>query len=145
MYVSDVLKAKGAKVVTIPQSAGIDTAAKALRDGKFGALPAVDSAGKMVGIISERDIIRIIGELGAKGLGLRVQDIMTKSLRTSRAANTIEEVMEQMARFNIRHVPIMDDANNLVGLISQTDVIKYQLAEQNDQVRVMKNLNIARN
>ncbi|MEI7607301.1 MAG: CBS domain-containing protein [Rhodospirillaceae bacterium] len=144
MYVSDVLKAKGAKVVTIPQSAGIDTAAKALRDGKFGALPAVDSAGKMVGIISERDIIRIVGELGAKGLGLRVQDIMTKSLRTSRATNTIEEVMEQMARFNIRHVPIMDDASNLVGLISQTDVIKYQLAEQNDQVRVMKNLNIAK-
>ena len=144
MYVSDVLKAKGAKVVTIPQSAGIDTAAKALRDGKFGALPAVDSAGKMVGILSERDIIRIVGELGAKGLSLRVQDIMTKSLRTSRASNTIEEVMEQMARFNIRHVPIMDDASNLVGLISQTDVIKYQLAEQNDQVRVMKNLNIAK-
>lgn len=144
MYVSDVLKAKGAKVVTIRDNAGIDAAAKALRDGKFGALPAVDSAGKMVGIISERDIIRIIGELGAKGLSLRVQDIMTKSLRTSRSSNTIEEVMEQMARFNIRHIPILDD-DKLTGLISQTDVIKYQLAEQNNQVQIMKNLNIAKN
>jgi len=144
MYVSDVLKAKGAKVVTIRDNAGIDTAAKALRDGKFGALPAVDSAGKMVGIISERDIIRIVGELGAKGLSLRVQDIMTKSLRTSRSTNTIEEVMEQMARFNIRHIPILDD-DKLTGLISQTDVIKYQLAEQNNQVQIMKNLNIAKN
>ena len=144
MYVSDVLKAKGATVVTIRDNAGIDSAAKALRDGKFGALPAVDSAGKMVGIISERDIIRIVGELGAKGLSLRVQDIMTKSLRTSRSTNTIEEVMEQMARFNIRHIPIVDE-DKLVGLISQTDVIKYQLAEQNNQVQIMKNLNIAKN
>ena len=144
MYVSDVLKAKGAKVVTIRDNAGIDAAAKALRDGKFGALPAVDSAGKMVGILSERDIIRIVGELGAKGLSLRVQDIMTKSIRTSRSSNTIEEVMEQMARFNIRHVPIVDE-EKLVGLISQTDVIKYQLADQNAQVQVMKNLNIAKN
>ena len=143
MYVSDVLKAKGAKVVTIRDNAGIDAAAKALRDGKFGALPAVDSAGKMVGILSERDIIRIVGELGAKGLGLRVQDIMTKSVRTSRSTNTIDEVMEQMARFNIRHIPIIDD-EKISGLISQTDVIKYQLAEQNNQVQVMKNLNIAK-
>ncbi|MEI6558312.1 MAG: CBS domain-containing protein [Rhodospirillaceae bacterium] len=143
MYVSDVLKAKGAKVVTIRDTAGIDTAAKALRDGKFGALPAVDAAGKMVGILSERDIIRVVGELGAKGLGLKVQDIMTRSVRTSRSTNTIEEVMEQMARFNIRHIPIVDDTV-VAGLISQTDVIKYQLAEQNEQVRVMKNLNIAR-
>ena len=143
MYVSDVLKAKGAKVVTIRDNAGIDAAAKALRDGKFGALPAVDSAGKMVGILSERDIIRIVGELGAKGLGLRVQDIMTKSVRVSRSTNTIDEVMEQMARFNIRHIPIIDD-EKISGLISQTDVIKYQLAEQNNQVQVMKNLNIAR-
>ena len=144
MYVSDVLKAKGAKVVTIRENIGLDTAAKALRDGKFGALPVVDSKGAMVGILSERDIVRIIGELGGKGLGLKVQDIMTKSIRTSRTANTIEEVMEQMARFNIRHIPIIDENEKLVGIISQTDVIKYQLVEQNNQVQVMKNLNIAR-
>ena len=145
MYVSDVLKAKGAKVVTIRENIGLDTAAKALRDGKFGALPVVDSKGAMVGILSERDIVRIIGELGGKGLGLKVQDIMTKSIRTSRTANTIEEVMEQMARFNIRHIPIIDENEKLVGIISQTDVIKYQLIEQGNQVQVMKNLNIARN
>ena len=144
MYVSDVLKAKGAKVVTVLDSAGIDAAAKALRDGKFGALPVVDSAGKMVGILSERDIIRILGELGAKGLSMRVQDIMTKSVRISRSSNTIEEVMEQMARFAVRHIPILDETDQIAGLISQTDVIKYQLAEQNSQVQVMKNLNIAK-
>ena len=144
MYVSDVLKAKGEKVVTIRENIGLDVAAKALRDGRFGALPVVDSKGAMIGILSERDIVRIVGELGAKGLGLSVQDIMTKSIRTSRTANTIEEVMEQMARFNIRHIPIIDENEKLVGIISQTDVIKYQLVEQNNQVQVMKNLNIAR-
>ena len=64
-------------------------------------------------------------------------------MRTSRSTNTIDEVMEQMARFNIRHIPIIDD-EKISGLISQTDVIKYQLAEQNNQVQVMKNLNIAK-
>ncbi len=143
MHVSDVLKAKGANVVTIRDNAGLDAAATALRDGKFGALPAVDAAGKMVGILSERDIIRILGDQGAKGLKLLVQDIMTKTVRTSPSSSTIDEVMELMVRFNIRHIPIVDDGK-IAGLISQTDVIKYQLAEQNSQVQVMKNLNIAK-
>ncbi len=143
MYVSDVLKAKGANVVTIRDNAGLDVAARALRDGKFGALPAVDSAGKMAGILSERDIIRIIGDQGAKGLKLLVQDVMTRVVRTAPTSSSIEEVMELMVRYNIRHIPIVDNGA-LCGLISQTDVIKYQLAEQNSQVQLMKNLNIAK-
>lgn len=143
MYVADILKAKGTEVVTILPSAGIEAAAKVLRDRKFGALVVADKAGAMVGIVSERDIIRIVGDMGAKGLGLRVEDVMTRSVRTTKSGDTLDELMTLMSKFRIRHAPVVDDGK-LIGVVSQTDLIKYALAEQDEQVRVMKNLNIAK-
>jgi CBS domain-containing protein len=144
MRLSDILATKGSEVVTILQTAGIEAAAKVLRDRKFGALVVVDSSGKMAGILSERDIIRIVGDLGGKGLSLRVEDIMTRTVRTCKSSDSVEAMMEVMDKFRIRHVPVVDDGK-LVGLVSQTDLIKQQLAAQDDQAKVMKNLNIAKN
>jgi CBS domain-containing protein len=143
MPVSDILQAKGAEVVTINQTEGLAAAAKSLREHRFGALVVSDQAGKMVGIISERDIVRAVGELGVNGLVLKVQDVMTRAVRTAKPSDTIEQVMQLMAKYHIRHVPIIDDGQ-LVGLISQTDIIQEQLTRQDSQVQVMKNLNIAR-
>jgi CBS domain-containing protein len=143
MRLSDILASKGSEVVTILQTAGIEAAAKVLRDRKFGALLVVDAKGTMVGIMSERDIIRIVGDLGGKGLSLQVQDIMTRSIRTCKSSDSVEDMMEMMAKFRIRHVPVVDDGK-LIGLVSQTDLIKQQLAALDDQAQLMKNINIAR-
>ncbi len=143
MRLSDILASKGSEVVTIPQTAGIEAAARVLRDRKFGALIVVDASGKMAGIMSERDIIRIVGDLGGKGLSLQVQDIMTRTIRTCKSTDSVEAMMEIMAKFRIRHVPVVDDGV-LVGLVSQTDLIKQQLAELDDQAQVMRNINIAK-
>ena len=143
MRLSDILANKGSEVVTILQTAGIEAAAKVLRDRKFGALLVVDAKGAMVGIMSERDIIRIVGDLGGKGLSLQVQDIMTRSVRTCKSSDSVEDMMEMMAKFRIRHVPVVDDGK-LIGLVSQTDLIKQQLAALDDQAQLMKNINIAR-
>jgi CBS domain-containing protein len=144
MRLSDILATKGSEVVTIPQTAGIEAAAKVLRDRRFGALVVVDAGGKMAGILSERDIIRIVGDLGGKGLSLRVEDIMTRTVRTCKSSDSVEDMMQIMAKFRIRHVPVVDDGK-LIGLVSQTDLIKQQLAALDDQAKVMKNLNIAKN
>ncbi|MEI6985990.1 MAG: CBS domain-containing protein [Rhodospirillaceae bacterium] len=143
MTVSVILGEKGSNVFTILPSAGIEQAAKILRDRKCGALVVADKAGTMVGIVSERDIVRTIGDMGAKGLMLCIQDIMTRSVHTCQSNDSVAVMMQLMTKYRIRHVPIIDNGK-LTGLVSQTDLIKHQLAEQDNQVRAMKNLNIAK-
>ena len=143
MSVSEILKTKGTNVVTIQPSAGIEAAAKVLRDHKFGALIVADKGGSMLGIISERDIIRVVGDMGPKGLSLKVEDIMTRNVYTCKSTDGVADLMQLMTKYRVRHVPILDNGK-LMGLVSQTDLIKQQLAAQDEQVRVMKNLNIAR-
>ncbi|MEI8393816.1 MAG: CBS domain-containing protein [Rhodospirillaceae bacterium] len=143
MQVADILKTKGAEVVTIQQTATIEAAAKVLRDRKFGALIVTGAGGTMVGIMSERDIIRVVGEMGANSLLLKVQDIMTRNVRTCRPEDSLDSLMQLMSKHRIRHIPILD-GEKLVGLISQTDLIKTFIAEQTAQVQAMKNLNLAK-
>ena len=128
MNVADVLRAKGAEVVTIVLTETIETAAKVLREKRFGSLTVRDRSGKLAGIITERDIIRAVAEKGVNGLTYKVEDFMTREVRTCKSSATIKDVMELMAQRRIRHVP----------------VVKYRLEERASEVAVLRDLTRAR-
>ena len=143
MNVADVLRAKGAEVVTIVLTETIETAAKVLREKRFGSLTVRDRSGKLAGIITERDIIRAVAEKGVNGLTYKVEDFMTREVRTCKSSATIKDVMELMAQRRIRHVPVVE-SGELLGMISSNDVVKYRLEERASEVAVLRDLTRAR-
>lgn len=128
MQVSDILKSKGDRVVTIGPEATIPDVANTLRREGIGAALVRDESGKLLGIVSERDIVHSIAEQGHETLSKSAADLMSRSLITCRPENSAEDLMEQMLSERIRHLPVYDDGA-LVGIISIGDVVGGALSE----------------
>jgi CBS domain-containing protein len=123
MLVRDVLEAKGRRIITIDCEATVTEAIARLVQNNIGSLPVVDDAGRMIGIFSERDVIRLIHNRG-EGFGrLRVCDVMTRDPVTCHLDDDVEEVMGKMSDRRIAKVPVMT-GDQLLGIVSVGDVVK---------------------
>ena len=129
MQVRHILQGKGRDVVAIATNATICDAAKLLTDKRIGALVVRDDRGVLIGIISERDLVRAIAKGGAAAFGERVSEHMTPNPETCTEADTVESLMEVMTRGRFRHVPVLDDRMQLCGMVSIGDVVKTRIAE----------------
>jgi CBS domain-containing protein len=127
MTVKAILGLKGGDVATIEPIASLATAAKVLAERRIGALVVMDSADRIAGILSERDIVRALAEWGAAGLDERVDRAMTRSVVTCTEAMTVSEIMKRMTAGRFRHVPVVE-RGRLVGIVSIGDVVNYRLA-----------------
>jgi CBS domain-containing protein len=137
MNVAMILKAKGRAVTTArPDATLLDVSAK-LAAKKIGALVIVGEQGRVVGIISERDVIRAIGEKGAAALSAPVSEFMTRHVVSAQESQTIDEIMSTMTQGRFRHLPIIED-DALVGIISIGDVVKHHIAEVELEVSAMR-------
>ncbi len=133
MQVKDILLKKGREVTTISDAALVADGVRRLRDRGVGALVVTDQSGALAGIISERDVVRVLGERGASALDMSVADVMSTEVTTCVEATTIDSLMSLMTERRIRHVPVMDGAT-LVGMISIGDVVKWRVDElENDK------------
>ncbi|MPZ56444.1 MAG: CBS domain-containing protein [Rhizobiales bacterium] len=128
MTVKAILKAKGSDVVTIEPSATIAAAVKRLAEHRIGALVVHGPDKRVVGIISERDIVFVLAERGAGILGDPVSQVMTRKVVSCGLAETVSSVMERMTAGKFRHVPVIEE-NRLAGIISIGDVVKHRLGE----------------
>ena len=129
MQVRHILHGKGRDVVAIATNATICDAAKLLTDRRIGALVVTDDRGALIGIISERDLVRAVAQGGAAAFGERVSAHMTPNPETCTEADTVESLMEVMTRGRFRHVPVLDDRMQLCGMVSIGDVVKTRIAE----------------
>ncbi|NQW08324.1 MAG: CBS domain-containing protein [Alphaproteobacteria bacterium] len=132
MLVSDILKTKGYEVISTTPKATVAAAARQLSDKRIGSV-LVMNGDAIAGILSERDIVCALAEQGAGCLDRSVGDLMTSSVVTCRPDQTIADVMEKMTTGRFRHVPVVD-GGRVVGMISIGDVVKYRLAEAQDEV-----------
>lgn len=124
MKVNSILSTKGREVITVQPEQAIRDAIGLLSHHKIGALVVVDSEGRLVGIISERDIIRRAG-LNENVFSLPVAEVMTKKVITGVPQDDLISVAHTMTERRFRHLPIMDN-DRLVGIISIGDVLKAQ-------------------
>ena len=132
MYVSDILAEKGDLVVTIHPDVTLHHAARQLARFGFGVLVASENGSSIAGIISERDIVRRVAENGPDALTISVRSVMTRSIHTCAAADTIDHVMELMTEHGFRHVPVVEpgtDGGQLCGMVSITDVVRRRVQE----------------
>jgi len=137
MNVAGILKAKGRAVTTARPDDRIQDVAGKLAAKRIGAIVVVGDGGAVVGIVSERDIIRAIGDKGASALGQPVSSVMTKSVVSCTESSTIEDMMGVMTQGRFRHVPVVEDGA-LVGIISIGDVVKHHVAEVQLEVTAMR-------
>jgi CBS domain-containing protein len=142
MTVEAILKRKGTRVSTIAKNATIAAAAQRLNLDHIGALVVTEGA-RVVGIMSERDIIAGLARHGAVTLEKRVEELMTWPIVTCTRGQSIKEVMAAMTRQRIRHLPVVEE-EALMGIISIGDVVKHRLEELEMEAGVLHDLMIAR-
>ena len=128
MIVKTILSGKGGNVVTIEPTANVADAAKMLAEKHIGALVVTGAEGRLVGIISERDIVRALANRGNAALKLPLTEVMTRKVVTCSEDETLSVIMERMTQGKFRHVPVLD-GDRLVGIISIGDVVKWRLEE----------------
>ena len=97
----------------------------------------LDAGGELLGILSERDIVRSLARTGAETLNMTAGQLMTRVLHTVSRATTVPQAMEMMTRHRVRHLPVLEDGA-LVGLVSIGDVVKARLNQQEVEVDSLK-------
>jgi CBS domain-containing protein len=137
MQVENILQSKGSAVFTVSARAPVADAVRELNSRRIGAVVVVNDAGQVAGILSERDIVRHLGDDPAKLLASPVSDIMTKNVISCPSGTAISELMEQMTKFRIRHIPIVDDGE-LVGIVSIGDVVKRKIEETEQEAIALR-------
>mgnify|MGYP001598349298 CR=1 FL=1 len=137
MTMRDILKEKGSEVLTVDVDTGVPEVARIMMDKNIGAL-LVEDDGKLCGIVTERDVVRILGRTGCDMDGVRAADIMVKSenLLVAEADDQNDYVMAVMVQKNFRHMPIVDEGE-IVGLISIRDVVKAHVRKLQAQVHFL--------
>jgi CBS domain-containing protein len=127
MTVARILEGKGRDIVTMLPHHTLRDVVDTLAAKHIGALIIADAAGKMQGILSERDVVRAIARHGADALEDPVTRYMTEGVVTATEDETVHEIVTKMSNGRFRHVPVTRD-DKLVGIVSVGDAIKFRLA-----------------
>ena len=127
MSVERILADKGRDVVTVGSDLTIAEAAEILARRRIGATVVIDDSGSVIGIFTERDLVRAVGERGAAALAESVADRMTRNVVSCRRNSGIDEIMGLMTSGKFRHVPVIE-GGRLDGIVSIGDVVKHRLA-----------------
>lgn len=143
MLITHVIRDKGAVVHTLSEAATLEHAAKELDLRKVGALVVLDDAGRVTGLLSERDIVREVARRGASCLAERVSTAMTKGIITVELTESVDEGLARMTDRRIRHLPIME-AGRLVGIVSIGDLVKHRIEAVEAEARAMQDYIAAR-
>jgi len=136
MRIADVLRAKGTAVATIDPDVPVSELLRALAEHNVGAIVVVGSSG-VAGIVSERDVVRHLHEVGTDLLSSPVSAIMTADVFTCSPSDTVDSLTVVMTERRFRHVPVLSDGQ-LVGIVSIGDVVKSrigQLEQSQDQLQ----------
>ncbi len=135
--VAAILKHKGYQVTTIDPTATIAQVVEVLAEQRIGAALVIDRAEQLLGIVSERDIVRCLAANGARTLEMTAGQLMTRALQVAHPDTTVAEAMTKMTVGRFRHMPVLDH-DTLVGLISIGDVVKARIMEQESEVDSLK-------
>ncbi|WBU55628.1 CBS domain-containing protein [Paracoccus sediminicola] len=136
MLVRQILSLKAANVseiVTIAPTASIAEAAKLLAEKRIGAVVVSEDGKKPDGILSERDIVRGLGKQGDEVLSGPVSGMMTRKVSTCTTGEDAMAVLERMTEGRFRHLPVIDDDGNMLGIVSIGDAVSARLKELSDE------------
>ena len=136
MTVRSILNTKGHQVMSVQPDANLAAAVKLLGEKKIGAVLVMDQS-RLEGILSERDIVRVLGERGASVLEEPVSQVMTRKVVSCKESDTVAELMEMMTTGKFRHLPVVENGR-VVGLISIGDIVKWRVREYESEQEALR-------
>lgn len=137
MLVETILQTKGVTVHTLAETNTLADAVSLLNAHNIGAVVVTSADRSIVGILSERDIVRQLGKDPAGALALPIGKCMTRGVVTCTRQTDIGEVMERMTRLRIRHMPVTED-ERLAGIVSIGDVVKWKIEQAEREAEVLR-------
>jgi CBS domain-containing protein len=137
MIVKNILLGRRGNVVTIEPTADLAAAVKRLAERCIGALVILGADHRIVGILSERDIVRAFAERGPAALHEPVGQVMTRDVKTCSEDDTIESLMGRMTTGRFRHMPVVEQGK-LVGIVSVGDVVKNRVEEMEREAAALR-------
>ena len=137
MLVSDLIKEKGAGVITTGPATTVAEVADIIARERIGAVVVTEQDDQVVGIISERDIVNGLSKHGPNLLKLAVPVVMTRDVFTCPTTENVNQLRREMTNRRARHIPIVDEGK-LVGIISIGDIVKNRLDELEDEAQQMR-------
>lgn len=126
MTIANILRGRSGELMTIDPDKTLKEVANILYERRIGALPVIDFEKRLVGIISERDIVRICSKLGGAAMESLVSSAMSTNLETSAPSDSIDMALARMTDRRIRHLPVLDNGA-LIGIVSIGDLVKAQI------------------
>lgn len=136
MTVRSILDTKGHQIMSVEPDAKLAAAIKLLGEKKIGAVLVMNQS-RLEGILSERDIVRALGERGAGVLEEPVSQVMTRKVVTCKETDTVAELMEMMTTGKFRHLPVLEN-NKVVGLVSIGDIVKRRVQEYESEQEALR-------
>ena len=137
MTVKAILSRKGTNVVTADPNASLGEAVKTLAAHRIGAIVVTGADRRIVGILSERDIVRVLAEKGPSALDAPIAEGMTRKVTTCAAGDTVSELMERMTEGKFRHLPVVEQGR-LTGIISIGDIVKSRVHEMEQESAALR-------
>lgn len=137
MLIAHVLRDKGAVVYTVRAEATLEEAAGVLTEKKVGALVVIGEGGAIIGVLSERDIVREIARNGPNCLSTSVGGVMSRDVLTADPTESVDEGLGRMTDRRVRHLPVVD-TGRLIGIISIGDLVKYRIAAVEAEAAAMQ-------
>ena len=137
MLVSQILRTKGDMVFTATPDETVAAGASLLYSRRVGAMVVLDGAHDVVGIVSERDIVRIIAREGAQALTRPISECMSRDVVFADPGETVDQLLERMTDRRIRHLPVCKEGK-LVGIVSIGDLVKSKIAETEAEAEGLK-------
>lgn len=130
MLVNQILSMKASgDIYTVAPDVTVADAAKLLSEKRIGAIVVSEDGRTPLGILSERDIVRELGRRGAAVLDQPISDLMTRKLMTCSTGEDALEILNRMTQGRFRHLPVVDEAGHMLGIVSIGDAVSARLKE----------------
>jgi CBS domain-containing protein len=137
MNVEVILAGKGSEVITLQPQQTLAEAAQTLSRRRIGAAVVSDGSGRVLGILSERDVVRAVAENGAEALAAPISSRMTSKVVTCSKNTGIDHLMSLMTEGKFRHIPVVE-GGQLIGIVSIGDVVKQRIAEVESEHQALR-------
>jgi CBS domain-containing protein len=138
VLVSQIIKQKGGSVYSVTPEVSLGEAVRQLNERRVGALVVLD-AGKVAGIFSERDVVRVLAEGGEGALGRPVSTAMSAEVIFASPSETVDALLARMTDRRVRHLPVVGRDGDLCGLVSIGDLVKHKISEIEAEAQTLKN------
>ena len=142
MLVSQIIKQKGGEVFSISPDRSLADAARELNDRRVGALVVLEGD-RVAGIVSERDVVRVLAGGGEGALSQPISSAMTAEVISASPQETVDELLARMTDRRVRHLPVLARDGALCGLVSIGDLVKHKISEIEAEAQTLKNYIVA--